>query len=382
MMFQSQIKKLCALALAAAMSLTLLGCGGEPEESGIQTVPTEQTEPVIQTQPVTEPGDAGMVTIYALTQMVEGGTSRMDYGYDESGNLTAMQKTIAESQISWDEEYGVYVYVPGSLEEDGYTLYDWQYDYDSAGNLTECYYTKYDDDGSINSDYSEDYCYFFNEKGEIIYVEYRTTQPMVSPLNYCFSYEDGRIVNVDVYMTTYEGEVYGDVVKNYRFEYDDQGRLSGEYATFSRSEYCFEYIYDAQGRAARVEYYKNEDGEETRWTHEFAYNENTIFQEIFKEDGSLYNKYLYYAKNQILPLDAYDMEDLEFLYDENGNVTVCCEDGGILCEYTYEPIEVTREQAERYYRQQQMIHTHRGGGWYTQFYYPVFFYNLIPNPVW
>lgn len=387
-MFNRKIKKLCALVLAAAMSLTLLGCGGEPEESVTQTAPTEPSQPVIQTQP-TEPEtqpteDDGLVTIYCLTQIVANSHTRMDYEYDENGNLTAMRKTVAKTQKMWNEELKIYEYVMGSLEESPRTLYDLQYSYDSAGNLTECRYVEYDDDGSVEWEYTEYYRHFFNEKGEIIHVEFTTTRPLVSPLNYYFTYEDGRIVNVDVYMTTYDGEVYGDVVNNFRFEYDDQGRLCGEHASFSSSEYHFEYVYGDQGRVERVEYRKDEDGEQTHRTHEFTYNDNnnTIFQEIFEEDGSRYDKYLYYAKDQTLLLGGYIQQEAGFLYDENGNVTVSYEgDFDDLYEYTYEAIEVTHEQAERYYRQQRMIQMYRGG-WYTNFYYPVFFYHLIPNPVW
>lgn len=388
-MFNRKIKKLCALVLAATMSLTLLGCGGEPEESVTQTAPTEPSQPVIQTQP-TEPEtqpteDDGLVTIYCLVQTdyYIGGAlrKRSSYKYDGSGNLIAIQYVSAGADTTWNEELGVYEYIPLPFEDSASISWEYFLSYDNAGNITESHCLNYDD-GSVTNEFINYYRYFFNEKGEIIYVAYTPSKFWISPLNYYFTYENGKIVNVDAYMTTDDGEVYGDVVNNFHFDYDDQGRLSEEHITLSSAEYRFTYTYDAQGRVKSVDCYGCEDEEETQKLHEFSYNEqkNIISQ---KEDDSYYSDYLYYAGNQRILLEyIYHDQDAEFMYDENGNLIVSYNgDFEDRCEYTYEAIEVTPEQAERYYRQQQMLYA-RGRGWYTDFYYPVFFYHLIPNPIW
>lgn len=392
MRHNANMKKLLALSLALFMVFCASGCTGDSADT---SVPTEHTEPAVQTRPVTEPEtqpatepetqpteDNGMETIYCLVQRLIGSRERFDYKYDDAGNLTGIQQTIARSVELWNEELGVYEYIPGSLSESPYTMYDCQYSYDSAGNITEARYIKYDDDGSVEMDYSNNYRYFLNENGEIVYVEYRTTQPLVSPLNYYFTYEDGKIVNVDAYMTDQNGEVYGDVVENYSFDYDDQGQLSGEHAVFTYSEYHFEYTYNIWNQLTRVDYLGIEDGEEIRRTHDFQYEnkKHAISQVVTQEGRSYEDQYGFYMEDQMILLGAPEYgEGWSFFHDDSGRLIAA--EGDSYMEFTYAPMEVTHEQAEHYYRQQQMSQSVRKG-WFTHFYYPVFFYHLIPNPIW
>ena len=357
---------------------TILGGGEKSLDKGQEDTPYGE-----QDQKETQAPDDGLVTIYCLTQRTLDARNRMDYQYDKDGNLIAARCTIAGVKEVWNESLESFEYIPQTLEN-GTVISDVSYSYDEKGNITEAHCVRYDD-GSPEYEYTSSYAYSYGENGEIVSVAYTTTEFLVSPLNYYFTYQDGRIVNVDVYMATSEGETYGEMVTNYRFEYDDQGRLCGEHITHTESEYHALYTYDQQGQVTRVEYSENRYGDEKYRTCEFQYDskKNTVSQYTFDENGDEDDTNLYYLNGQTLLIRGLDEESgIKLKYDDYGNVILATDkDDSGKCEYSYEMIRVTPEQAERYYRQQQMEQTNREGP-YTDFYYPVFFYHLISNPVW
>lgn len=374
------IKKWIAAAAAVCMAVGFTACGQEdaPETHRDEGV-TNQVE------------DNGMETVHCLVQVDEYYSNELNerhaFTYDTSGNLVNYVRSYCSSESVWDEEAGMYLSV--RREFDGLADEECRYSYDRNGCVTQAQHIEYKEDGSVERDDIRDYRYYFHENGEIDYVVYTPDFELYSPLNYYFTYENGNIVNVDVYRSK-DGESFGDVVENYQYEYDVEGRLSGERAYFVQSgtQYTYDYIYDADGQLKEIDYYTNEDGEETNRLHEFTRDTQRLIiaHSILEEDGSAFADYLYYDNDGApVRMDLYcDASKCSVTYDDNGNLKMACAGLGNLdnrIEYTYKAIEMTHEEAARYRRQQQMQQTVRHG-WYTDAYYPVFYYHLIPNSVW
>lgn len=367
-------------ALTLALSLLLYGCGkDEPIES---TPDTQATQPsVTETAPVSE---SDIVTLYCLVKedVYEGDflIRRNTYEYDSSANLTKQETFLNSGESIWNEEYGVYQYV--RIPADDIPEYIFRFSYDLAGNITEAQYEEYED-GELDFDVTESYSYSFNELGQLKSCDYTTTNFMHSPLQYDFAYENGRIVGVEVF-TTRDGNPYGDAVQTYWFDYDDQGRLIREQICFSGSyqgTFTNQYTYDDQGRIASVAYTGNGQDGEYSSTQRFTHYDNQIVTVEIAETGEDQQELHYYNANQFLELDS---QFSLFQKDAQGNVIVAQEmQDGIRREYTYQAIEVTRADAQRYCRRMHMLNAYPVE-WDAdyEFYYPVFFYHLIPNPIW
>ena len=77
----------------------------------------------------------------------------------------------------------------------------------------------------------------------------------------------------------------------------------------------------------------------------------------------------------------------DYAYDNNGKLEYICTDKGVKTEFEYETVEMSTEDAERYYRWEQLLQF----DWSKMMYFPltsdivhtdVFFYYLVPNPIW
>lgn len=366
--------------LILALLLVLSACGNkEPAQTtlGGKVQPTAGENAPAGIIPDT-------VTLYCLVQEdVYSGdvlSRRYTYEYNDSGDLIEHAVYYSSVETVWNEEYEVYEYV--ICPADDVAEYIYRFCYDRVGNITEAQYQKYED-GKIDFDVTKYYSYDFNELGEITYCDYTSDFVLWSSLQYDFTYQNGKIINVDVYATD-DGKPYGDSVQNYQFDYDEQGRLVQESFQFSGSYEGFfqnRYTYDDRGQIASIEYTGNGQDGEYSSTQNFTRHANQIMSvEIAEADEDL-EECAYYNSDQFLSLDS---KSTVFQKDEHGNVIVALDmQYGVRREYTYQVIEVSHNEAQRYYRRWHMLHAYPVE-WEADslFYYPVFFYHLIPNPIW
>lgn len=330
--------------------------------------------------------DSDTVTLYCLVReevydeafLIKHNT----FGYDDSANLIKQEISTSFSESVWDEEYEVYRYelVPADdVPEKVYHFF-----YDRAGNITQAQYEEYEN-GEVDTDFTMFYSYSFNELGEITHCQFRTTRPLVSALNYSFTYQNGQITNVDVYMAK-DGQSYGDRAQNYQFRYDEQGRLIQEqirFAGHNPGEFLNEYKYDDKGLISSIVYKGSDEEGEYHTIQKFYHYDGTggidIYEGDDNEDPVGYQYYSQAGQFFLLPEQNPGVK-----IDQNGNICVIqCDHTGRRYEYAYQAIEVNREEAHRYYRRWHMINAYPVE-WDAEyyFYYPAFFYQLIPNPIW
>lgn len=274
----------------------------------------------------------------------------------------------------------------------------------------------FDENGNLTSKGS--YSHFLNTNGEKKYGD---------KSEYYYTYKNGKIESCDVYyngidiatwkfewnskgnlqqaMITAAAEGSGLTNVRYDFEYDRNGRLITEYVwrelpvmpmPKEYKVFRLEYTYNSEGKIISYEFaatvetisnyknvnYKSLDFEVARSKHmDISYNDFGKIQSVTigrLEDNV--REYEYDESGNIVWWDDY-------AYDDNGKLEYICTDKGVKTEFEYEAVEMSTEDAERYYRWEQLLQF----DWSKMMYFPVtsdivhtdvFFYYLVPNPIW
>lgn len=309
----------------------------------------------------------GKETVYVLTSCTIDGKTVCEYTYDEFGNPLELRYMGRQYRLRYDRH--------GNLKERTVILSDslsstetFDFSYDSKGRIEECEIAH----GNV-------WEFTWDKKGNLIRAELDEKSPSVKPYGGC--------VRAD-------------------FHYDSKGRLFRECYIYEQSAdrdtevFCrvilLEYTYDRQGKLLAIDsgrsknIYENSkdiDPEDIDcdlvplYTLEYDSKgrltalencaQNSTFEYSYDEDGN----YL-------------EDDDDTFIYDEHGNLIRIEWDAGGEIEYTYEEVEMTHEAAQRYRRwesiyrldpKKEMLYP------YADTFHPgyqLFFYYLVPSPVW
>ena len=272
-----------------------------------------------------------------------------------------------------------------------------QYHYDAYGNLIkENYYNQfYNRDYNYENSYDKD---GLLESCEVYYMDEFVTE-------WEFEWENDSIVRASQEISFDEPDTWN-IWQEY--EYDDEGRLETEYWCWagvdsndriiqSYTLLRYEYDYDERGNLETLCYsyasWLNEEQAEKpeKQDYEKVYileleydkNDNLIYYELssdtINEDGDVD-----YDKNG----NRLSICDSEFTYDNKGNVISIEYDDGSSMKLDYEKVTMNKEAAQRYLRwmslkgmdpvkkeiQALLVGSHS--------YYELFYYYLIPNPMW
>ena len=170
---------------------------------------------------------------HVLTQTVYMGrtkslSARMEYGYDEAGNMISYRKTDADNISVWNEEHtydseGRRIRMIGG-EKPGVTESATEYTYDGAGNLISETYL-FEDQKGIS--YSYLHTYDYDNAGNMIRKKETGASSVSSSSNYEYTYEyayDGRGNK------TREKQYYmdGSILYDCEYEYDENDVLKKE----------------------------------------------------------------------------------------------------------------------------------------------------------
>lgn len=193
-------------------------------------------------------------------------------------------------------------------------------------------------------------------------------------------------------------DAYMKIVR-YDFEYDNKGRLTTEYITITNGNEIYNLV--------RCDYEYNKDGqlvayECRRFAKQFSDYKDINYKLTGLSDSMIIKSwdvtYNQYGKIASVNIDGkvntfdYDKDGNkvswdEYAYTEDGRLDYIITDVGSKVKMEYMEVEMTKDDAARYYRWEQYLRLN----YVTRDYFPLisdaqqneaFFYYLVPNPVW
>lgn len=370
------MKKLTALLLTGALSLSLFGC---KDKTG-----TQQTSE-----------DVGQSGVWLLTSETSynadgsKGYAHVTYTYTDKGMPLTETYDYGLTKQVYDDDLGIYVNT--HLPYDGQVDQKVEYTYNDQGNLL--YYvlerTAYNEDGSIN----QEQCHREDDTKD----------------RYDIYYDDqGRVEKVNLHSAMIGGGASKEIYLTYYFCYDDNGQLFEIYGKIHnknapvKTQWVYEYRYDDNGRLVTSASYQR-DG---LFSHEYTYNANgqltgiteyrrtltsplddqqTVTQDYaleepaeptqrasatftYDSDGRLTGRtgtvpakctygsngklktVTYSDGNKFVYVDSEDDVDTDATYlvrDKNGNVVKMVRPDGTYMVFTYEKFDLSAEDAAR-----------------------------------
>lgn len=317
----------------------------------------------------------GTVTVYRPTAFTssrgDGTPIEYTYEYDENGNPTRWGNlTLMRTQEA---------------------------EYDNHGNLTERYDVSVRN-GMVFEGTPSKYKYAYDEDGRIESCKEYFNGTKLYEWDYIWD-KKGNLVRV---MLSEEPEVAGARIARQDWEYDKKGRLITEYIctavnyvpSVEYAVYRYDYRYDGEGRLEAWEYNLAEetvDDFEDLDYEDLDFDRPSVYYEIsYNEDGKIQSVETNFSGEPSESEFEYDSDGNldyggEYEYDDYGNLVVYGSDGQN--EFEYEAVEMSREDAERYYRWESLLRLNIWKADYFPLISPadqqkMFYYYLIPNPVW
>lgn len=292
------MKKRIIMLLLLALTVSLFGCGTQPEA----TVP-----------PLDENRTVQHYLLTGATYYGSDGTTVRSYAfdYDEHGRMiNESLNFVVLPELSYEKTYGYNAY--GRLNS---------VDYAEESPWAHTYYTyEYTDGGLVAAYDGEDKVYRFTYDAEGRMVEMNMehkTNPSVKENATCEYDKNGRLSKVS-------HNTHSETWVDYSLSYDDQGRVIRYEDGSTSSNYVYEY--DEEGRLIRMynEGYRNWENHDTDWN--CTYDEN----------------------GKLTAIDAPELvySEPEYFIDQNGNIEKICWDDGTWVEFAYKATEISAEQAE------------------------------------
>ena len=328
-------------------------------------------------------GPGAKVIIYAPTSVDrydENGQHYMhyEYTYDDRGRIVHMEVDEGEFESFWNEEEDTYEYAYGPLDGVNDRTISLEYDEDGFAIRSEYAYGQDDTevsrlDWEMDSGYPDTVTIRSDDETEEL----------------SFKYEDGLLTAV--YSIGDDGQ------KDYqaKIEYDEEGRVEEEILLRSYYDTRYQYKYDGKGNLTQIkEYERRSDDSSDSWeleqTVKYTYDSKGRLTKVVEtdEDGeeSYRAKYEYDSKGNLTSITRTYASGGEYLYEftydgkvrKSGETTYtdpdgetsyssteydkngCAAryedaDGGYAC-YTYEKLELSKEDAQNYYRQNSTHH--------------------------
>ncbi|MBQ9148035.1 MAG: zinc-ribbon domain-containing protein [Oscillospiraceae bacterium] len=317
----------------------------------------------------------GTVTVYRPTSFTssrgDGTQVEYTYEYDENGNPTRWGNlTLMRTQEA---------------------------EYDDQGNLTERYDVSVRN-GMVFEGTPSKYKYSYDEDGRIKSCKEYYDGNKLYEWDYTWD-KKGNLVRV---MLSEEPELAGTRIVRQDWEYDKEGRLITEYVcaviyytpSMVYAVYRYDYRYDDAGRLEAWEYNMTDEQVEDFEDLDYDaldFDRPAVYYEIsYNEGGKIQSVETNFSGEPRESEFEYDSDGNleygdEYEYDENGNLLVYGSEGQN--EFEYEAVEMSKEAAQRYYRWESLL---RLNIWKTD-YFPLlaptnhqdmFYYYLIPNPIW
>ncbi len=319
--------------------------------------------------------DTGMETVYVLTSVT---------------HVSPIDSTPYSYNVAYDEFGNPDIYA---------TLYFRLYEiaYDECGNMTEMYdlgniYNVYLDSPFHDLKFEVDYDYDGN--GRIKSAEYHS-EYLDTPQKWSFTWDrDGNLVRVCL-----DNDEKGawDTYHRLDCDYDSEDRLIREYY-FDQTgvDQCtvtrVDYIYNSDGKVESVKQGTVVETKDYRdiETEDLTFKMERYLELEYNQQGKITGGKSWEQGERITWEREYDLrgnlifKSDEVTYDWHGNLTFLGTSSDAGFKFTYEPVKMTHEAAERYRHSARMYGCDEIANYlYPSYPYPVmFFYYLIPNPIW
>lgn len=290
-------------------------------------------------------------TVYLRTKITQydadGQWARtVEYEYNDQGSPTEIKITSPDydSEEVWDEESKIYIY--NITPNGGQRVKIYTYEYNDEGHCTyyDYVYKEYDSNGKVVSDSVDETVYggckyTYNDDGTIESIPTRGFElsgelgDYVSEYRYHYD-DDGRLHEISSH---YELEAYSRISVVAEYRYDSEDRLSASSCHWMEGAYIYEYEYDKDGRLETVSLSRDncgapmDDDRVTETTNpvnsspklqyeaEFEYDSkgNLLSREVYDGDGNLSSTVECEYDGKYLSRVEFDDYTVEITDDEN-----------------------------------------------------------------
>ena len=239
-------------------------------------------------------------------------TQKIQYTYDEKGNMLSEEVDNGKISEAWNEELMIYEYVFGEVDgEINYSRY-WTYD-KYANMLTQ---EKENPDGKKQLEYNFEYTYknglpikqtIPNNSRDYTEYYYDTDGQLIRQLQYRLEYEEPSVYQFEYNSDGTLGKIYWDKGSVFTFSYNVQDKLTELTRTDGTGALIFRnvYKYDYEGNMIIKEMYNSDNELEQR--SEYVYNRDGLLEEekiMTVESGKEVHQTVKYAYEKVKMSDS------------------------------------------------------------------------------
>ncbi len=312
----------------------------------------------------------GTETVYVMTSLTytasDGTVYTYDFAVDEFGNPTKWAHPANPFEADYDKFGNLTEYASTAKPYgEAVAIYRVDYDYDQDGRIESAEKT------FPGSDSSLEYAFTWDKSGNL-------TQIL----------PEGMDITIGICRMDFVYDRQNRLIREYHIRRQlDRNEILGEIAPYTLV-LIQQYTYDSSGKVILVEQgeCRSKDEADEVSIDELKYDLEPVFELDYDETGRL--TALTYCREAFTDSYSYDSEgnlifaDCKTTYDRHGNLIRLERENGVVYEYTYEPVKLSHEAAQRY------RHSARYYGFdpiARELYppgYPAYdFYYLIPNPI-